>query len=245
MPFRPLPAAARRRPLQIACIALAIVALALSACREEGIEPGRPRGSSKKAEAPAIALDCDDLPALTPEELARPPRSHLLDRTAPTGPREPLLYTLLPDVTLSEEVAAKVARIDEAFARRTREHLVITSGQRDSARQAKAMYKMLELGADIMRLYRNKAAAREILGAYEADRGKEPSIIVGALHAVIKDQMARGIYISAHLRDGAVDVRSRSMSASERQAFAKAVAEVGGVSLLEESKPPHYHLQIE
>jgi hypothetical protein len=238
-------AAARRAPLQVACLGLAVVALGLAGCRGDRNEPGRPSGSGKKAEAPAITFDCDDLPALTPEELARPPRSHRLDKAAPAGPREPLLYTLLPDVTLSEEVAAKVARIDEAFARRTREHLVITSGQRDSARQAKAMFKMLDLGADIMRLYRNKAAAREILGVYEADRGKDPSVIVSAMHAVIKDQMARGIYISAHLRDGAVDVRSRAMSAAERQAFVKAVGEVGGVSLLEESKPPHYHLQIE
>lgn len=229
----------------MARLGLVVVALGLAACRGEGSEPGLSWAFGKTGEAPAVALDCDDLPALTPEELARPPRDLRLDRAVPTEPREPPRYALLSDVTLSDEVAAKVAKIDDAFARKTREHLVITSGQRDAVRQAKAMYKMLELGADIVRLYQNKSAAREILVAYEAARGKPVDEGVSALLAVLKGQIARGIYISAHLRDGAVDVRNRTMKPRERQAFLKAVAEVGGVSLLEESKPPHYHLQIE
>lgn len=228
------------------------MALAVAACHGDRSEPGlswvgvKASGAGdRKAEAAEIADDCDDLPALTAEELARPPREMRLERAAQAEPRETLRYTILPDVTLSDEAAAKISQIDDAFSQRTAEHLVITSGKRDAARQAKAMFKMLQLGADIMHLYKNKRAAREIQGAYDGARRRPPEVAVAAMHEVIKGQMARGIYISAHLRSGAVDIRNRTMSPAERQAFVKAVAEVGGVVLLEESKPPHYHLQIE
>lgn len=228
------------------------MASGIAACQVDGSEPGlsfggvkaSPAGSTK-AGAAELAVDCDDLPALTPEELARGPRTLRLERAAEAAPREPVRYATLPEVTLSNEAAAKVSRIDDVFSQRTGEHLVITSGKRDAATQAKAMYKMLELGGDIIRLYKNKRAVREIQGAYDANRRKPPEAAVSAMYEVIRGQVARGIYISAHLRSGAVDVRNRTMSPSQRQAFMKAVVEVGGVLVLEESKPPHYHLQIE
>jgi hypothetical protein len=252
MPSRSGSAKGQRASSLLLRIALAALAIELAACQGDRSEPAlswagakAPGAGDKNAEAAEIALDCDDLPALTPEELARPPRELRLERVARATPREPVRYTILPDVTLSDEVAAKLSRIDDAFSQRTGEHLVITSGKRDAAMQAKAMYKMLELGVDILRLYKDKRAAREIQGAYEATRRKPPEVTVSAMHEVIKRQMARGVYISAHLRSGAADVRSRTMSPASRQAFVKAVAEVGGVTLLEEAKPPHYHLQIE
>jgi hypothetical protein len=237
MATRPGSAKVGRASPPLLRFALAVVAIALAACQGDRTD--------KKAEAAEIAGDCDDLPALTAEELARPPRDLRLERAAQAAPWETRSYAILPDVTLSDDAAAKISRIDAAFSQRTGEHLVITSGKRDAARQAKAMFKMLELGADIIRLYKNKRAAREIQSAYEVARSRPPEVAIAAMHEVIKGQMARGIYISAHLRSGAVDIRNRTMSAAERQAFVKAVIEVGGVLLLSESKPPHYHLQIE
>jgi hypothetical protein len=223
-----------------------------AACQADRLDSSLPSVSTKasasaekRARTPDIAFDCDDLPALSPEELARPPRELRLERAVPSGPHEVPRYTVLPNVSLSDEAASKLAQINDAFSQKTREHIVITSGTRDPAQQAKAMYKMLELGADILRLYKNKSAAREIQRTYDATHDKPKEEAVVALYEVIKGQIARGIYISAHLRAGAVDVRSRSMSPAERHAFVKAVADVGGVMLLEESKPPHYHLQIE
>jgi hypothetical protein len=252
MPTRPGSAKGPRASPSLLRFAIAVVASGIAACQVDRSEPGLSwvgvKASStgdQKVESAEIAVDCDDLPALTPEELARAPRALRLERATPSAPREPVRYAMLPEVTLSDEAAAKLSQIDDAFSQRTGEHLVITSGKRDASRQATAMYKVLELGGDIIRLYKNKRAAREILGAYDVNRRKPPEVAIAAMHEVIKGQMARGIYISAHLRSGAVDVRNRTMSPAERQAFVRAVAEAGGVLVLEESKPPHYHLQIE
>lgn len=210
--------------------------------------PARTAAAREPAGAPAPAGEpgCDVLPPLTPEEMARlPGRPPGLTRAAPQGP--PPRYATLSDVELTDRVAARVARIDDAFARRTRKHLTVTSGTRDAAHQARAMFKMLRLGADILRLYRNREAAREIKDAFDAGRAasKPADEIVAAMYAVIRAQLDRGVYISAHLRAGAVDIRSRDMSPADRKAFAAAVAEVGGVYMLEESTPPHFHLQID
>lgn len=210
---------------------------------EEPQAKGTTKGPAKGV--PAADIDCDDLPALTPEELASLPFELSLQKPSrPTPSTEPQ-FEALPDVVLREEVTAKMNRLDEAYFRKTGKHLVITSGTRDAALQAKAMYKMIKLGADVLKLYRNKGAVREIKQAYDDALGKPVNEVVAAMHAVIQDQIDRGVFISAHLRAGAVDVRSRTMSAADKRAFAKSVAELGGVTLLEETKPPHYHLQIE
>jgi hypothetical protein len=231
-------------------LALATALFAAACTREiESLDlPWPAPAPASSASSASGDLDCDPLPALTPEEAARPPHElPNLARTSPQGAGPPPRYAVLPDVTLSDPVAAKVAQIDGAYARRTGKHLTVTSGTRDAARQAKAMYKVLELGGDIVRLYRNKEAAREIKEAYDAARsaGKPADNVVGAMYRVIRDQIARGLYISAHLRAGAVDIRSRDMSAADKKAFAAAAAEAGRVRLLEETTPPHYHLQVE
>jgi len=202
---------------------------------------------SSAAPRAELALDCDDLPPLSAEEAARPPFSPpRLEKSTPRGGKGPA-WSALADVTLPDPVADKVDAIDEGYFRRTGKHLTVTSGTRDAARQAKAMYKMLRLGGDPMRLYRNKEAAREVKEAYDSKRaaGKAEGDVVGAMYEVLRAQITRGVYISAHLRAGAVDVRSRDMSSSDKKAFVAAVNEAKGVALLEESAPPHWHLQID
>ena len=208
--------------------------------------PPSPDGPAEARAVQQAEPDCDVLPPLSPEEVAQAPHElPELNRTAPhaTRPR----YTTLPDVVLANGVASRVAQIDDAFFRRTGRHITITSGTRDASRQAKAMYKMLQLGADIVRLYRNKDAAREIKETYDAGRaaGRSGSEQVEAIYATLKRQIDRGVFISAHLRAGAVDVRNRDMSAADKKAFAAAVAQVGGVKLLEETAPPHFHLEVD
>ena len=202
--------------------------------------------STAEPRAP-LGLDCDDLPPLSAEEAARPPFSPpRLEKSTPRGGKGPA-WSALPDVTLPDPVADKVDAIDEGYFRRTGKHVTVTSGTRDAARQAKAMYKMLRVGGDPMQLYRNKEAAREIKQAYERARaaGKAPDDVVASMYEVLRGQITRGVYISAHLRAGAVDVRSRDMSSSDKKAFVAAVNEAKGVTLLEESAPPHWHLQID
>ncbi len=215
------------------------------------LSPGasaKPKSVTKSVTPPVLVADCDDLPDLSPEELARPPFSLLsLEKSTPKEGTLPPKYRVLPEVTMPDAVAERVTAIDDAYARRAGKHLTVTSGTRDATRQAKAMYKMLHLGGDPVRLYRNKEAAREVKQAYEAGRaaGKSPDDVVTSMYNVLQAQIARGVYISAHLRAGAVDIRSRDMSAADRKAFLSATSEVGGIRLLEENTPPHFHLQIE
>lgn len=202
--------------------------------------------ASARPQAQAAALDvCDELPSEEEERRAQLPPLTALGKAVRAEPGTAPPYKVLPGVTLPPKIAAKLEKIDRAYARRTREHLVITSGTRDANRQARAMFTKLKLGEDLVQLYRNKAAAREITRAYRTNSGKPPEQVVAAMAAVIQDQIERGIYISAHLREGAVDVRNRTMSSKEKRAFLESVAEIGGVKVIEETTPAHYHLQID
>ncbi|XXX82760.1 hypothetical protein WMF30_28930 [Sorangium sp. So ce134] len=177
------------------------------------------------------------------------------DPPAPVRPRggasaeedEERRYVVLPGVDLAPAVEQKVAEIACAYHRRTGKELVITSGTRDPARQAEAMHDLFRHGADVLGLYRDKAAAREIKSAYEEGLSDDlPSeAVIAALERVIRAQIDRGVFISAHLREGAVDIRNRDMTPAQKRAFIEGVDEVGGVLALEESRPPHYHLQID
>lgn len=233
-------------------LAIALVALGCSRDQEQrdlipaSLGDLMPALKEEQNNPPKQAIECEDLPALTPEELANPPYAPFTLEKSITRPgAPPPKYHTLPDVILAEPVAEKVAEIDEAYARRTGKHITVTSGTRDTTRQAKAMFKMLRLGGDPERLYRNKTAAREIKQAYNQNTGKPSDEIITAMIKVLDSQINRGIYISAHLRAGAVDIRNRDMSPSEKKAFLAATTEVKGISALEESTPPHFHLQID
>jgi len=156
-------------------------------------------------------------------------------------------YAVQPGVLLPPLVQQKVALLALAFFRRTGKELVITSGTRDAAQQAEAMHELFRLGADVMGLYRNKPAAREIQRAYQVGSatGRPASVVIAAMAEVIRLQIERGTFISAHLRAGAFDVRNKDMSAADKRAFLEAVAEIGGATALEESRPPHFHLQVD
>lgn len=178
---------------------------------------------------------------------AEPPARAPAPGTTSAEADEERRYVLLPGVELAPAVEQKVAEIASTYFRRTGKELVVTSGTRDPARQAEAMHELFRHGADVLGLYKDKTAAREIKSAYEEGRSAEhpPEATIAALERVIRAQIDRGVFISAHLREGAVDIRNRDMTPAEKRAFLEGVDEVGGVFALEESRPPHYHLQIE
>jgi hypothetical protein len=168
----------------------------------------------------------------------------LSKRALPAGAH----YTVLSGVTLSTPVATRLVQIDDDFARRSGgTHLTIVSGTRDAARQARAMYQVLHHGGNLLKLYEDRESALEIKQAHDRalSSGKSPAEAIAAIQAVLQDQIAHGIYISAHLRAGAVDVRSISMTAAERRAFRAVAQETPGLKMLEEQHPPHFHLQLE
>jgi hypothetical protein len=156
-------------------------------------------------------------------------------------------YVLLPEVTLSAKVRERVAQAANTYFKRTGKTLIVTSGTRDALDQARAMHRSFRLGADVERLYRDKSAIRELLKIAAAGKAAKKGIsqVDADLAAAIELQMERGVYISAHLRAGAVDVRSQGMTEPDKRAFLEGVAKAGGIEVIEEAAPPHFHLQLE
>jgi hypothetical protein len=198
-----------------------------------------PTGLRGEPQAPAVVESCDPVPDAPGEggialsKPALPPGAH---------------FVVLPGVTLSSPVAARLTQLDDEFSRRTKgHHLTVVSGTRDPARQARAMYQVLRHGGNLRTLYEDRDAALEIQQAHDRAEaaGKPPSEVIAAMQAVLQGQVDHGVYISAHLRAGAVDIRNTSMSASERRAFRSLAQDAAGVRLLEEQHPPHFHLQID
>ncbi len=163
--------------------------------------------------------------------------------------RRHVRYQLLPHVWLPTEIEVAVGRLAQRFSTRARQELVITSGPRTPESQAAAMYLKLVTGGRLAleRLYRKTEAAKEIKKAYQraaGERKRHPEII-RAMAATIRAQIARGVYISPHLKGGAVDIRSRNLRARGKAALVDAVAGFHGMRLIREEKmPPHFHLEI-
>lgn len=153
-------------------------------------------------------------------------------------------YRLLPGVRLSADIKQKVKKIADKYHSDTGKTIVVTSGARPPARQAKAMYRKLE-GGDDLSVYRNKKAVAAIKKAYNDAKTakKSETEIIKAMAEVIEEQVKKGVYISRHLRAGAVDIRSRDMSAKQKQAFRKAAKGIAK-SIILETIPPHFHLQF-
>jgi hypothetical protein len=170
---------------------------------------------------------------------------HALGHSAPAQKRG--RFEQLPDVELSPKVETKLNALADAFQRRSGRSFVVTSGTRGPEDQADVFVAKLEAGDDVLKLYRDKNAVLELKRLYDLGRaaGRPRALVVAQIAAAIKAQMRRGVFISAHLRAGAADVRSTTMTGTDRRHFVDAAREVGGVSILVETIPPHFHLQLD
>lgn len=167
--------------------------------------------------------------------------------TASTAAR-PLSFRALPGVVLSPEVARQLDLVAAPYLRRTRRQLVVTSGSRTVESQAAAMYAKLRKGRRLLRLYRHRALALEVIKAYRAARRRRMGrgATLAAMAAVMRRQVASGEYVSAHLRHGAVDIRSRGMRRRHKRVFRWLVGRTRGVRLIKEERhPPHFHLEVD
>lgn len=154
-------------------------------------------------------------------------------------------YTVQDHVRLGSRMERTLERIARAFHARTGRGIVVTSGSRSASEQAEAMYHKLQLGQRLTSLYLDYDAASEIENAYQQNRRRGRAKSVRAMAQVIERQIARGCYISRHLRASAADVRSRDMTRRERRIFEQVVARFPEVTLLAEGRPPHFHLQLD
>lgn len=153
-------------------------------------------------------------------------------------------YTLGQGVKLTPAIEQKVARIANAYHAVTGKKIRVNSGTRTPATQAAAMVKKMK-AEDKLTIYRQQNLAQPILAAFQTAQNARLSDadIIQAVEQVIASQVTSGQYISKHLIAGAVDIRSFDMSASEKKAFKAAAAPIAA-SVLEETTPPHWHLQF-
>lgn len=123
--------------------------------------------------------------------------------------------------------------------------MTINSGRRTTASQASAMYIKLAQGDNIVALYVNKTAAKEIADAYAAGvKAKQSAAeITSAINAKLDNQVSRGVYISNHLSAKAFDVKSINLTASQQALVAKIGKEYCR-TVIKETKPPHFHLEL-
>lgn len=158
---------------------------------------------------------------------------------------ERLAYAVNAGVVLDRAPEEAIRAIAEQLLERTGHRLTVTSGSRTPAGQAEAMIDKLRAGDDLVRLYKDKDSAKAIVAAYRACKREKLSkqATLERVTAVIDEQVARDVYISEHLRAGAIDVRSRNMSRKTKAAFREIVA-ASGATLLEETRPPHFHVQL-
>lgn len=163
----------------------------------------------------------------------------------PTRARaDDLPFTMEPGVVLSPGLRGTVAELAQAFRAAAGRSFHVTSGTRTPLEQAQAMFDKLASGGSLTGLYRDYDAARQIEQAYQRSRRAGRVACVAEMARVVSGQIARGLYISRHLHAGAVDIRSRDMSARERRTFRSVAARRRGVRLLEEGRPPHFHLEF-
>jgi hypothetical protein len=158
------------------------------------------------------------------------------------------MEVLARDLRLTAADAERLKRIAARYYKATRKRLIVTGGTRPPPRQARLMYDKLKHGQDIIALYENKQAATEVRDAYRDGVAKSlpRKRLLRALTELIEAQIARGVFVSKHLRSGAVDVRSWDMTGPLEQALRDAVKKEPGVTLLDErSGPePHFHLSL-
>ena len=153
-------------------------------------------------------------------------------------------YTVKSGVILSLKVKQKVKAVADKYYKLTKKGIVVTSGARSSTSQADAMYGKLA-GGDKLTVYKNQTAAQAVKKAYDdaVESKKNPVEIKKAIKEIIDEQIKNKVYISKHLKEGAVDVRSRDMSLTEKTQFKKAASGVATIVILE-TTPPHFHLQF-
>ena len=112
----------------------------------------------------------------------------------------------------------------------------VTSAYRSPKEQAFIMINKHAAGQNLYKLYKHSEVIDDFLSAY----------VFGSFNdmvEVIEIYMDKGIYLSKHLCDKAIDVRSRNMTLEEQEEFIKIVEGIPGIEILQEFKPPHFHIQ--
>lgn len=178
-------------------------------------------------------------PAAPPAAPA-PPRPAV----APTARAVEIHYGTKDGVEIPPALKERVEEIAASYYRMTGKTITVTDGSRTVQDQADAMFDKLQ-GKDGFKYYKNARASGEIRKVYEETRAvtDDPEKIKQAMRKKIEEQVAKGTYVSNHLKSRALDIRSKDMSPAQKEAFEKAAAQAG-IKPCEEGDPPHYHLEF-
>lgn len=124
----------------------------------------------------------------------------------------------------------------EAVASKLGFPVVVTSGVRSAYEQALALQGKISAGStdsDLYKLYADDDIVRDIL-RYKGN--------VAGMASVLTSYMARGRYMSRHMRGDALDLRVTGLSSSEIAQLAAAAKATGGQVIIE-NNPPHIHVE--
>jgi len=154
-------------------------------------------------------------------------------------------YSTQPGVVMTPALQNHASDVADTYHAQTNKTVIITSGVRTAAEQAKAMEYKITHGEGVG-IYKNKTAAREILGAYQKSirNGGTSSDALDAMTKTINSQMQAGVFISGHLKDDALDFRNWDMNAVERTTFGQSAKAVGASNVLPEGVPTHVHVEF-
>ena len=152
--------------------------------------------------------------------------------------------------TIDPKNQPKVESIRAEFTRQTGLTMKVTSGVRSPKQQAQAMYDKLQRGGSL-NIYANKTAAAEVQAAYDLARksGAGEAAIVADMASIIQKQVSRGVYISKHFANVAIDISNsdangKPLSRNDLGVLFSIIGRYGG-KILKESKPPHIHVQFQ
>lgn len=147
-------------------------------------------------------------------------------------------YTVNQGILMTDSLRPRLQELADTYFQRTGRNLHVTSGYRPPARQAAAMYDLIQRHGEgyVRDLYANKTAVNQVLTAYRNNRGSRSGAI-SAMTRSIQNQVDNGTYISSHLRSRALDLSTSTNLSVLRQI----VGQMGG-SVLNEGD--HYHVQL-
>jgi len=147
-------------------------------------------------------------------------------------------FTINQGILMTDALRPILQTLADRYHQETGNSLRVTSGYRPPARQASAMYDLIQRhGTGYVRdLYANKTAVDQILAAYRnSGGGRDESI--AAMSRTIGNQVGHGVYISDHLRSQALDIGTNA----NYRVLSRIVSDMGG-SIGNEGD--HFHIEF-
>lgn len=153
-------------------------------------------------------------------------------------------------VKVSPSMKPIISEIGNKFKQKFNKTIWITSGTRTAKEQASAMYNNFskEKGTEIQRKkYTGKKLFDEIATIYYLYKDKGKTICVQKMEKVIKDQILKEKFISLHLVESAVDIRTRGFQKKEIDYIIELIKTKRSILSYQDKRndaQPHIHLQL-